>query len=171
MKAIKKQNNSLTLLKRGGLRVGDIITDHDEGGHGKVTQVGTWVIIDWLNTGEYGVPYDMAINTILEGDWELEDVSIAKKLDLKIPSRLDFLKERNVMDNENVILYKSKHNPEVEVMVIYPEHESYDLIKENIFENNNVASIPEIKRIIIDGSQIKNKLHLKSLEKRECEKL
>ena len=171
MNATEKQNASLTLLKRGGLRIGDTIIDHDEGGWGKITKVGEWVIVDWLNVGAYGVPYDLAIDAILEGDWELEDISITKKLDLKIPSRLDFLKEKNIMDNENVILYKSKHNPEVEIMVIYPEHESYDLIKENIFENNNVASIPEIKRIIIDGSQIKDKMHLKLLEKRECAKL
>ena len=166
-----KENPTLNLLKRGGLKVGDKIIDHDEGGYGKVTQVGTWVIIDWLNTGEYGIPYDLAIAAISDGDWELDDSQSIRNLKLNIPSRLDFLKERTIMNDENIILYKSKHNPEVEIMVIYPEHESYDLIKENIFENKNVATIPEIKRIIIDGSQIKDKFHLKILEKRECAKL
>jgi len=166
-----KENPSLTLLKRGGLKIGDKIIDHDEGGYGEITQVGEYVIIDWLNSGSYGVPYNMAIEAIRDGDWELENSQSIRNLDLNIPSRLGFLKETKIMNDENIVLYKSKHNPEVEIMVIYPEHESYDLIKENIFESKNVATIPEIKRVIIDGSKIKDKFHLKILEKRECAKL
>jgi hypothetical protein len=70
------------------------------------------------------------------------------------------------MHKENVILYKSKINSNVEVLVIYPGHPSYQLIKENIFNNKQSVSIPEIKRIMIDGNNL-NSHQLRNIEEKE----
>lgn len=73
------------------------------------------------------------------------------------------------MHKENVILYKSKINSNVEVLVIYPGHPSYKLMKENIFESKRSVSIPEINRILIDGDNLDYK-QLLNLEKEEIKK-
>jgi len=70
------------------------------------------------------------------------------------------------MHKENVILYKSKINSSVEVLVIYPGHPSYELMKENIFNNKRSVSIPEIKRIMIDGNNLNSK-QLRNIEEKE----
>jgi hypothetical protein len=70
------------------------------------------------------------------------------------------------MQKENVILYKSKINSNIEVLVIYPGHPSYQLMKENIFNNKQSVSIPEIKRIMIDGKNLDSH-QLRSIEEKE----
>lgn len=75
------------------------------------------------------------------------------------------IKENN-MHKENVVLYKSKINSSIEVLVIYPEHPSYQLIKENIFNNKKSVFVPEIKRIIIDGKNL-DPHQLRNIEERE----
>jgi hypothetical protein len=77
-------------------------------------------------------------------------------------------KESN-MRKENVVLYKSKIDSNIEVLVIYPGHPSYKLMKENIFESKRSVSIPEINRILIDGDNLDYK-QLLNLEKEEIKK-
>ena len=72
------------------------------------------------------------------------------------------------MSNKNVALYKSSINSNIEVLVIYPDHPSYELMKENIFNSKKSVSIPELNRIIIDGNNLDSKQLLK-LEKKEIE--
>ena len=52
-------------------RVGDQIIDRDEGGHGVVTQVGDWIVIDWAGMGEFSTPYDIAADAMISHDWEI----------------------------------------------------------------------------------------------------
>lgn len=73
------------------------------------------------------------------------------------------------MREKNVILYKSSVDSKVEVLVIYPGHPSYKLMKENVFESSKSILIPEINRILIDGDNLDNKQLLK-LEKEEIKK-
>lgn len=84
------------------------------------------------------------------------------------PSIPKHIKESN-MRKENVVLYKSKIDSNVEVLVIYPGHPSYKLMKENIFESKRSVSIPEINRILIDGDNLDYK-QLLNLEKEEIKK-
>ena len=70
------------------------------------------------------------------------------------------------MHKENAILYKSKINSNVEVLVIYPGHPSYQLMKENIFNNKKSVSVPDIKRIIIDGKNLDSR-QLHNIEEKE----
>ena len=72
------------------------------------------------------------------------------------------------MPNKSVILYKSSINSNIEVLVVYPEHPSYELMKENIFNSKKSVSIPELNRIIIDGKNISSK-QLLTLERKEIE--
>tara|TARA_R110000737_G_C14544969_1_gene479683 strand:+ start:347 stop:586 length:240 start_codon:yes stop_codon:yes gene_type:complete len=72
------------------------------------------------------------------------------------------------MRKENVILYKSSIDSKVEVLVIYPGHPSYKLMKENVFESKKSILIPEINRILIDGDNLDHKQLLK-LEKKEIQ--
>ena len=72
------------------------------------------------------------------------------------------------MPNKSVVLYKSSINSNVEVLVIYPEHPSYELMKENIFNSKKSVSIPELNRIIIDGKNLNSK-QLLTLERKEIE--
>lgn len=69
------------------------------------------------------------------------------------------------MHKKNVILYKSKFNSNVEVLIIYPGDPSYQLMKENVFESKKSVSIPEINRILIDGTNLDRKQLLKLEEK------
>ncbi len=72
------------------------------------------------------------------------------------------------MPNKSVTLYKSSINSNIEVLVIYPDHPSYQLMKENIFNSKKSVSIPELNRIIIDGNNLSTK-QLFTLEKIEIE--
>ena len=72
------------------------------------------------------------------------------------------------MPNKSVILYKSSINSNVEVLVVYPDHPSYELMKENIFNSKKSVSIPELNRIIIDGKNLSSK-QLLALERKEIE--
>tara|TARA_Y100001973_G_C5058442_1_gene261416 strand:- start:378 stop:602 length:225 start_codon:yes stop_codon:yes gene_type:complete len=72
------------------------------------------------------------------------------------------------MPNKSVILYKSSINSKVEVLVVYPDHPSYELMKENIFNSKKSVSIPELNRIIIDGKNLSSK-QLLTLERKEIE--
>tara|TARA_Y100001963_G_scaffold155689_1_gene247488 strand:- start:1162 stop:1386 length:225 start_codon:yes stop_codon:yes gene_type:complete len=72
------------------------------------------------------------------------------------------------MPNKSVILYKSSINSNVEVLVVYPDHPSYELMKENIFNSKKSVSIPELNRIIIDGKNLSSK-QLLTLERKEIE--
>ncbi len=72
------------------------------------------------------------------------------------------------MPNRIVVLYKSSINSNVEVLVIYPDHPSYELMKENIFNSKKSVSIPELNRIIIDGKNLNSK-QLLTLERKEIE--
>jgi hypothetical protein len=72
------------------------------------------------------------------------------------------------MPNKSVVLYKSSINSNVEVLVVYPDHPSYELMKENIFNSKKSVSIPELNRIIIDGKNLNSK-QLLTLEKKEIE--
>jgi hypothetical protein len=72
------------------------------------------------------------------------------------------------MPNKSVVLYKSSINSNVEVLVIYPDHPSYELMKENIFNSKKSVSIPELNRIIIDGKNLNSK-QLLTLERKEIE--
>lgn len=72
------------------------------------------------------------------------------------------------MPNKSVILYKSSINSNVEVLVVYPDHPSYELMKENIFNSKKSVSIPELNRIIIDGKNLNSK-QLLTLERKEIE--
>ena len=72
------------------------------------------------------------------------------------------------MPNKSVVLYKSSINSNIEVLVVYPEHPSYELMKENIFNSKKSVSIPELNRIIIDGKNLSSK-QLLTLERKEIE--
>jgi len=72
------------------------------------------------------------------------------------------------MPNKSVVLYKSSINSNVEVLVVYPDHPSYELMKENIFNSKKSVSIPELNRIIIDGKNLNSK-QLLTLERKEIE--
>lgn len=72
------------------------------------------------------------------------------------------------MPNKSVVLYKSSINSNIEVLVVYPEHPSYELMKENIFNSKKSVSIPELNRIIIDGKNLNSK-QLLTLERKEIE--
>jgi len=72
------------------------------------------------------------------------------------------------MPNKSVVLYKSSINSNVEVLVVYPDHPSYELMKENIFNSKKSVSIPELNRIIIDGKNLSSK-QLLTLERKEIE--
>ena len=72
------------------------------------------------------------------------------------------------MPNKSVILYKSSINSNIEVLVVYPDHPSYELMKENIFNSKKSVSIPELNRIIIDGKNLNSK-QLLTLERKEIE--
>ena len=76
--------------------------------------------------------------------------------------------EAIIMSNKNVALYKSSINSNIEVLVIYPDHPSYELMKENIFNSKKSVSIPELNRIIIDGKNLSSK-QLLTLERKEIE--